>query len=212
MPPPVEQLFPTHVYQVRPGGAKAQRLREDLERSCLALANDDAAGRAWCREHGYKGYTSYGTLEDLAWRDPVVAELVDIIDVHVMAFAEALDFDLGDRPLALDNIWVNILEPGGMHAGHIHPGSVISGTYYVALPEGARGLKLEDPRLQMMMASPPKRAKAERMNRSFVDIAPKPGTLLLWESWLRHEVPPSRARENRISISFNYNWPQRAAT
>ena len=94
-----------------------------------------------------------------------------------------------------------------MHAGHIHPGSVISGTYYVALPDGAAGLKFEDPRLQQMMAAPPRRSNASRRNKSFVEIAPKPGTILLWESWLRHEVPPSRAKRDRISISFNYNWP-----
>ena len=27
--------------------------------------------------------------------------------------------------------------PGGMHTSHIHPHSVVSGTYYVAIPEGA---------------------------------------------------------------------------
>lgn len=205
--PPVDLLFPTQIYQARPGGSKAQRLRADLEHACQTLAEDDRAGQAWCREHAYPGYTSYGSLDDLAWRDPVIADLVAVIDGHVKSFAEALDFDLGDRPLALDNIWVNILEPGGMHAGHIHPGCVISGTYYVALPEGAQGLKFEDPRLQKMMASPPRRNKAALANRSFVEITPKPGTILLWESWLRHEVPPSRAKEKRISISFNYNWP-----
>jgi uncharacterized protein (TIGR02466 family) len=31
------------------------------------------------------------------------------------------------------------------------------------------------------------------------------GSLLLFESWLRHEVVPNQAGE-RISISFNYGW------
>ena len=205
--PPVELLFSTQIYQSRPAGAKAQRLREDLEQACLSIAEGDTAGQAWCRENDYRGYTSYGSLDDLVWRDPVIADLAAMLESHVAMFARSLDFDLGARPLALDSLWVNILEPGGMHAGHIHPGSVISGTYYVALPDGAAGLKFEDPRLQQMMASPPRRAKAERHNKSFVEVTPKPGTILLWESWLRHEVPPSRAKQNRISISFNYNWP-----
>lgn len=29
---------------------------------------------------------------------------------------------------------------------------------------------------------------------------------LLWESWLRHEVPMNLAEEERISVSFNYEW------
>ncbi len=209
--PPVDLLFSTQIYQARPAGTKAQRLCQDLGRACHAIAEGDVAGQAWCREHGYHGYTSYGSLNDLVWRDPVIADLAAMLDAHVATFARELELDLGSRPLMLDSLWVNILEPGGMHAGHIHPGSVISGTYYVALPAGAAGLKFEDPRLQLMMASPPRRAKASPRNRRFVEVTPKPGTILLWESWLRHEVPPSRAQEPRISISFNYNWPAPAA-
>ena len=209
--PPVDLLFPTHIYQARPAGAKALRLRDDLERACVAIAEGDGAGQAWCRDHAYPGYTSYGSLNDLVWRDPVIADLATVLDDHVKRFADALEFDLGARPLVLDSLWVNILDPGGMHAGHIHPGSVISGTYYVALPDGAAGLKFEDPRLAQMMAAPPRRIKAERHHKRFVEIAPKPGTILLWESWLRHEVPPSRAKDARVSISFNYNWPMVAA-
>ena len=42
--------------------------------------------------------------------------------------------------------------------------------------------------------------------RAFVYLTPEPGTLFLWESWLRHEVPANRARAERVSISFNYGW------
>ncbi|MEM8775697.1 MAG: TIGR02466 family protein, partial [Pseudomonadota bacterium] len=42
--------------------------------------------------------------------------------------------------------------------------------------------------------------------QSFVSVAPKPGDVLLWESWLRHEVPMNFSEEDRISISFNYSW------
>jgi uncharacterized protein (TIGR02466 family) len=205
--PPVALLFPTQIYRARPLGDRAQRLNHDLERACTSIAAEDRAGQSWSRDHGYKGYTSYASLNDLAWRDPVVAELVAQLDIHVARFARSLDFDLGRRKLKLDSLWVNILAPGGMHAGHIHPGSVISGTYYVAVPAGAPGLKFEDPRLHQMMAAPPRRPTASKRNRNFVEISPKPGTILLWESWLRHEVPSSRAKANRISISFNYSWP-----
>ncbi len=205
--PPVEHLFATQIYQARPQGTRASQLHSDLEHAAHALAASDRAGQVWCKEHSYKGYTSYGSINDLAWRDPVIAELVTVLDAHVARFARSLAVDLGRRTLALDSLWVNILAPGGMHAGHIHPGSVISGTYYVALPAGAAGLKFEDPRLQQMMAAPPRKATAGRRHKTFVEIAPKPGTILLWESWLRHEVPMSKAKSPRISISFNYRWP-----
>jgi uncharacterized protein (TIGR02466 family) len=56
----------------------------------------------------------------------------------------------------------------------------------------------------MLMAAPPKKPNARLENRSFVDVAPKPGMLLLWESWLRHGVAPHAGKTSRISISFNY--------
>ena len=39
-----------------------------------------------------------------------------------------------------------------------------------------------------------------------ISVTPEPGTVLLWESWLRHEVMPSSGKKDRISISFNYRW------
>ncbi|MCA6289000.1 MAG: hypothetical protein IM608_07125, partial [Phenylobacterium sp.] len=75
-----------------------------------------------------------------------------------------------------------------------------------ATPPGASVLRLEDPRLALMMAAPPRRADAPEAERTFVSLSPAPGSVFLWESWLRHEAPPNRARTPRISISFNYAW------
>jgi uncharacterized protein (TIGR02466 family) len=117
-----------------------------------------------------------------------------------------VDFDLGVRALSLDSLWINIVEPGGVHTGHIHPHSVISGAYYVEMPEGAGGLKLEDPRLAMMMAAPPRRARAAPEQRPFHYARPRAGDFLLWESWLRHETERNDSKSDRLSVSFNYKW------
>jgi len=93
-----------------------------------------------------------------------------------------------------------------MHASHIHTHSVISGTTYVAMPEGTSALKLEDPRLPMMMNAPLRKKKTAQELQSFVYVTPAVGEVLLWESWLRHEVPMNMAEEERISVSFNYGW------
>jgi uncharacterized protein (TIGR02466 family) len=197
-------LFVSPVYRAALlSGEGGEALLRDLARSCRAIAAQDMAGQAWCRKHAYHGYTSYASLADLPWRDPVIADLVRRLDKHVAKFAEALEFDL-DAPLVLDSLWVNVLEPGGHHAAHIHPNSVVSGTYYVTLPKGAAGLKFEDPRLAQMMAAPPRRRDASEANRRFVEVTPEPGQVLLWESFLRHEVPTTKGRGERISISFNY--------
>jgi uncharacterized protein (TIGR02466 family) len=201
----VVPLFASVIYQAPlvQSAAGAELLR-DLSRSCRSIAAEDIAGQAWCRKHNYQGYTSYASLADLPWRDPVIADLVKRLDKHTARFAEMLEFDLEQRPLELDSLWINVLESGGHHAAHIHPNSVISGTYYVALPKGSAGITFEDPRLPQMMAAPRRKATASQANRAFVELLPEPGTVLLWESFLRHAVPVTRGRGERISISFNY--------
>jgi uncharacterized protein (TIGR02466 family) len=56
------------------------------------------------------------------------------------------------------------------------------------------------------MAAPPRKPKAPEEDRSFVYRAPSPGEVLLWESFLRHEVPVNRSEDERITVSFNYGW------
>jgi uncharacterized protein (TIGR02466 family) len=201
-------LFATQIYEASLAEARDfEAFNAALRNACLMLADDDHAGRAWCKKQGYGGYTSYASLDDLPVRDPAFADLKKRLDKHAAAFAEALALDLGPRGrLKLDSLWVNVLKPGSGHSGHIHPHSVLSGTVYVALPAGAAGLKLEDPRLAMQMAAPPRRADAPEVLKSFVTLTPAVGTVLMWESWLRHEVPPTGGKGPRISVSFNYAW------
>lgn len=203
----IETLFATPLYRDRLSGPGAVRLVRELPATCRAIALDDEAGQRWCVANSYRGYTSYASLDDLPWRDPVIGELVGHLDGHVAAFAKALDYDTGKAALALDSIWINILEPGGSHASHIHPNSAISGTCYVEVPPGAGGIKFEDPRLPLMMSAPPRRTGAGPGNRSHVTVAPRAGQVLLWESFVRHEVLAGSAASERISISFNYRMP-----
>lgn len=198
---PSRSLFATRLYE---GSLDDAVLVDALAHACRALAAEDDAGRRWSKAHGYRGYTSYASLNDLPSRDPDCAELVRRLNRHVAAFAADCAFHLAGRRLKLDSLWVNVLKPGGAHSGHIHPHSIVSGTVYVAVPPGAGALRLEDPRLPMLMAAPPRRDDAPEDLRTFVYAEPRPGSVFLWESWLRHEVVPGAAKSERISISFNY--------
>jgi uncharacterized protein (TIGR02466 family) len=202
----IESLFVTRLYRAALSELGKALDSAELESSCVSIAEDDAAGQAWCNDNGYRGYTSYASLDDLPWRFPIFADLVEVLDKHVAAFANDLQFDLDGRELKLDSIWINILQEGGVHTSHLHPHNVISGTTYVTVPKGASAIKFEDPRLAMMMAAPTREADARPELRNFIYVAPEPGEVLLWESWLRHEVPMNMADEDRISVSFNYSW------
>ncbi len=200
-------LFPTRLYEADLAAERGfDAFNAELEAAVLGLAAEDRAGRAWCKTHGYGGYTSYASLDDLPRRASVFADLKRRLDRHAARFAEELAYDLGGRRLKLDSLWVNVLKPGAAHSGHVHPHSVLSGTAYVRTPPGAGAIRFEDPRLPLMMAAPPRRADADEADRSFVTVQPREGALLLWESWLRHEVPANAARTARISVSFNYAW------
>ena len=177
-----------------------------LEKSCWSIAQDDEAGQKWCDENNYPGYTSYASLSDLTWRSPFFEELKKLLDLHVKIFVEELDFDLEGRNLKLEDLWINILPEGGNHSAHIHPNSVISGTTYISMPSGSSAIKFEDPRHSMMMAAPSRINDAKEYLKPFIYVNPSVGDVLLWESWLRHEVPANNSSEERISISFNYSW------
>ena len=203
----ITSLFVTRLYRAGLNElAKKKVDYAELLNSCNAIAEDDEAGQKWCEKNGYPGYTSYSSLNDLPWRFPIFGDLEKALDKHVAAFVKDQHFDLQGRKLKCDSLWINILPEGGSHASHIHPHSVISGTTYVAMPAGTSALKLEDPRLPMMMTAPLRDKKAPQELRSFIYLTPAVGEVLLWESWLRHEVPMNMSEEERVSVSFNYGW------
>jgi len=193
-------LFATRLYEAM---IDDEQFLGELAHSIRSLAEDDEAGRRWSREKGYKGYTSYASLNDLPKRDPAFAELQRDLVRHAATFAQELAFDLGRKP-KLDSLWVNLLKPGGHHSAHIHPHSILSGTFYVDVPDRSGAIRFEDPRLPMMMAAPVRMDDAPEELRTFVAVQPRSGLLLMWESWLRHEVQPGTTKADRLSISFNF--------
>ena len=196
----IRNLFVTKLYSAE---LEQPELLLELAHSIRSLAQDDAAGRRWSQEHRYPGYTSYSSLNDLPKRDPALADLAKFLGRHAAKFAGEIAFDLGRKP-RLDSLWVNLLKSSGHHSGHIHPHSIISGTFYVEVPAGSGAIRFEDPRLGLMMSAPSRRRDAPEDLQQFAIVEPRAGLLLLWESWLRHEVLPGTGRGERLSISFNF--------
>jgi uncharacterized protein (TIGR02466 family) len=203
---PVQSLFPTQVYVARLQPSGWQALNRRLLQESLQLREDDRGGRVWSRTGYPGGYTSYGSLCRMHTLSPTFATLGLKLHRHVLAFARALEYDLDGRELTMTDCWVNVMPRGVTHSLHLHPLSTISGTYYVRTPRGAPGLKFEDPRLDRFMAAPPRKAGGRAENRPWVTVPVAAGNVVLFESWLRHEVPPNPVAAERVSISFNFNW------
>ncbi len=202
----LQSLFPTRILAAPLQRQADAVFNRQLLRECLQLREDDAAGRAWSNTNYLGGFTSYGSVSRMHQMSPTFARLAKRIDRHVVRFAKALQFDLRDRHLEMTDCWVNIMPQGVVHSLHLHPLSTFSGTYYVQTPRGVPGLKFEDPRLDRYMAAPPRLPDADLINRPWVMMPATAGSLLLFESWLRHEVMPNPVARERISISFNYSW------
>ena len=201
----VSRLFSTDIYSASLVDSRGfDDLNSDLADMAAMLANDDEAGVKWCNENGYDGYTSYSSLDDLTRRATCFRDLGRLVTKHAGDFASQLEMDTAGRRIVMDSMWVNVLRHGGRHPAHIHPHSVLSGTYYVSVPRGSASIRFEDPRLGLMMAAPPPIPNCRLDRQRFVNLEPKVGDLLIWESWLRHEVPVHKARTVRISVSFNF--------
>lgn len=204
----IEKLFPTTVY-VEPLLKSESQLRKFLKeiRSDLSKIREyDIEGQEWSLENYPGGYTSYSSLCELHQFSSTFAELEGLLDKHVKRFAKSLDIDLKQCELSMTECWANMMPELCVHSGHIHPLSTISGTFYVDVPKGASPLKFEDPRLPGFMGSAPRKADAKKANLRHISIPASPGQVTLFESWLRHEVPPSKVKKERVSVSFNYNW------
>lgn len=204
----IHTYFPTSIYvqNLKFKKISAKGMNKEILSEILTLQKIDKEGKGWSQKNYRGGYTSYSSYSQLHLFSSTFADLKVSLDLEVTKFAKYLEMDLGTKKLCLTNLWANLMPRGASHSMHLHPLSTISGTYYVQTPAGCSGLKFEDPRLSGFMASPPRKAKARSDNQRFVTEIPKAGQVILFESWMRHEVPMNSSTAPRVSVSFNYDW------
>lgn len=192
----IQKLFPSFFY-VKKLGLQPQLIKA-LEGTALQLPSVDLAGVKWSKANYRYGYTSYGSMSQLYLQATVFETLKEKIDREVKKFCEAAGIQSQNKELQMDTMWVNVMNKNAYHAFHRHPDSVVSGTYYVNCPAGSGPFRIEDPRAGLFMNTPERKIQ--------LDIPAKADQLVLFESWLLHEVPPHQGAKPRISISFNYGW------
>jgi Putative 2OG-Fe(II) oxygenase len=118
--------------------------------------------------------------------------------------------DLHTRPAFADFVkLVEVAPPGSYHPTHNHPNNFLSGVYYVDVPSVGSCLALQDPRPAMIM---PKPKQYTRLTVNAADVASKSGRIVLFPSWLRHNVPANDGDTDRISIAFNFMFTNFAET
>jgi uncharacterized protein (TIGR02466 family) len=201
---PIEMVFPSYLY--RGQLSNAGKFNRELGKEIRQLEAMDHYGVEWSRTHYVGGYSSYSSMCNLHVTSPNFGALEKKLRPHVKSLVKKLNWNLLGRSVKMTTCWVNSMGPTTYHTLHVHPSSVLSGVYYVDVPRGSSPLKIEDPRMGLLMASPPRRASAPEREQNYLLIEPRAGQIVLFESWMRHEVPPHRASKARLSVSFNFEW------
>lgn len=204
-----QSLFPTLIYRATLPATRATKLNRELLKDIDYFSSEDRMGQDWSEKNYLGGYTSYGSLSDMHHRAPSFATLEKILNAYATDYSKKLNWEIRGLKLEMTSCWINIMPSGTYHTLHHHPQSVISGTYYVQTPPGSVSLKLEDPRTPFFMNSPARKSSAPKTEQGYFPIEAKSGSLVLFESWMRHEVPPNQSKKPRISISFNYEFSRR---
>lgn len=100
--------------------------------------------------------------------------------------------------------WAVVLRSGGHQTPHFHPSAVVSGVYYVRVPEivkaGSAGeagfIKFGHPRVAIAGA----KAHESLLTTS---VKPEEGMIVLFPSYFWHYTIPFESEEDRISIAFD---------
>jgi uncharacterized protein (TIGR02466 family) len=109
--------------------------------------------------------------------------------------------------IVISAMWANINPPGAKHSVHSHPNNFLSGVYYVQCDAKANVIRFYDPRPQSEVIMPP-RLRQNVYNANMIELETKPGRLVLFPAWLKHDVPTNLSERERISVSFDMMFPQ----
>ncbi len=198
----VTHLFTTPVAHVRLAPARA-----DLDELCAYLRGLRPAA-AGLQRSNRGGWHSAGNLFGKEHREfPWLRELVV---QGILDFAGAALGFTGDFAFELTG-WAVANRAGDYNVPHNHNPNVISGAFYVQVPDGMQAGEIVflDPRLNLNASVTRTMQEREQLppwNKTSIAHAPHRGDLLLFPSWLMHYVNAFTAPEpeaERIVISFN---------
>ena len=154
------------------------------------------------------GYQSNNLSLDKSPLSPLIKE----IETNANVFAQQF---LNKKVIQkIDSIWMNTNSYKDSNRVHSHPGSSISGVYYVKAPSNAGNIIFQHPAFETlgyyynsMSALPGEVNEPEEYNQFNTSSVSSPvaeNTLYLFPSWLMHYVESNTNKtEERISISFN---------
>jgi uncharacterized protein (TIGR02466 family) len=185
--------FPTAIWSTQV--EDADRLNIDLSNVIQQLRQQDPKGEQWSNVLGWHS-------QDTLHQQPEFQSLMQIVMTQVQEVAVFLKWDLQKISLYVTTCWAIANPTHASNSVHNHPNSILSGVYYIQVPEDSGNIFFCDPRPASQMLIPPGQ-ESTPWTLSRVTYRSVPGTLLLFPSWLTHGVEPNNSNGERIAISFN---------
>jgi uncharacterized protein (TIGR02466 family) len=185
-------FFPTPIYAT--DISEAPSLNTQLEKDIMEWSQKDKG----VQKTNVKGWHSTTDMNQKP-------EYKNIVDQLFLVIQQIWEAELLDRKPRLGNMWANINYPDSYNKPHVHPNSLFSGAYYVKSSPNSGKLILRDPRPGPQNILPV-RKDMEKPPALWheVEMEPKEGRVIIFPSWVWHEVEPNHSNETRISISFNF--------
>ncbi|WP_193367248.1 TIGR02466 family protein [Pelagibius marinus] len=184
------QFFPTLVWRQELPPARAEaannRLLAAIDKQ-LTPRPAQTAGVGW------------QTAQDLHLQ-PAFADLAKVIVEAGEAALKSIEAE--HNGLTITGCWANVNPPEARHRAHTHPNNFLSGVYYVRAPQGGNHISFTDPRVQCAVMQPRYR-KDNVLNASVINLEVADGVMILFPSWLQHDVRRNASNEERVTIAFN---------
>lgn len=191
-------IFPTPIWVEDSVGLDRDNLLTFVDR----VRSEDPQGRVISNNGGWQ---SHDFTDEVMQNNPLSELRAKILQ---MAYYCADEFGFVDYTLRVVNLWMNVNKRGNNNHVHTHPGSILSGVYYLSVPDCCSGTLnfLRDYQYQMMKESWGMGNNVKQdstLNENIVTFSPQNDYMVMFPSWLLHSVSKSASDGERISISFN---------
>ncbi len=176
-----------------------------------ALAEHIVAHPTLARERPGKSVSGAGQTPEILFDDhPAIAALRGAIGSAVADYFEGT-LRRGGNPYAAPppERWrlagrAVVLRSGGHQGAQCHPEAVVSGAYYVQVPQAVKSVSAGNAGF-LEFGQPSERQKAKFKSRKYLTSVVKPaeGTMVLFPSYFWYSTIPFRSRQDMICIAFN---------
>ena len=191
----IHKLFPSPVFQFKIENSES--LNKQLTEYIYDLKKNDDKGIQRSNVNGW--HSKNFKIE----KDNVPYNFIKSIHVHIKeVIVEGFGWKYVPEKVGISEIWAIINQKNTFNKSHNHPGSYLSAAYYVKAPHDCGNIHFYDPN-EIKKFNSPAIEQLTELSTSGFSIKPEEGNLLLFPSYLYHDVGKNNSDSDRIVISFN---------